>query len=264
MAKIEMDISEYEEMKKNTKLLEEALKKQETLYAEIDKLKEEKIEVMKENEKSITIIEEVHTNEHVLQLLPHEIGLKLMAETVQAVINIRNGRISSFSSMDSSIIRDAKSAYDYLTERLFSVSKSTGISSPQVKTVVYKGLDEVTERIRSEVLEEQSKNVSNKLSRLVELEDIYTKIKEKYDTQKKELDILRIANSKLTESNESYSTSNDEQIKAIQKLEIQVDKTYDLISDIEREVMNMSIFNKRKIKQNVTELIKSWEKSEKQ
>ena len=61
-----MDASEWEAMKKNEKLLEEALEREREQSKNIEQLQKEKIEAMELNSKKVTIVEEVHTVENLL------------------------------------------------------------------------------------------------------------------------------------------------------------------------------------------------------
>lgn len=66
MAKIEMDVSEYEIMKENKKLLEDALKRERELQASIKQLNDEKIKAYEEA--SMKVVKYVNTNitEHLV------------------------------------------------------------------------------------------------------------------------------------------------------------------------------------------------------
>lgn len=66
MAKIEMDVSEYEIMKENKKLLEDALKREKELQASIKQLNDEKIKAYEEA--SMKVVKYVNTNitEHLV------------------------------------------------------------------------------------------------------------------------------------------------------------------------------------------------------
>jgi len=65
MAKIEMDMSEYEAMKKVEAVLEQALEREKVLNDEVAELTREKIELLKSNEKVITIVNRVDTTEQI-------------------------------------------------------------------------------------------------------------------------------------------------------------------------------------------------------
>lgn len=181
-----MDISEYEEMKKNATLLEASLKRETELSSKIDKLNQEKIEAMEQAQKSVTIITKTEINEY----LHSKIDVHTAKEIITQVARVLNDKTGPMSfSMDYSPQR----MIEHLAERLFTKEKITSVDEDN-KTIVFKGLDEVKEMIR----EEFSKKFK------LELEDLNT---------------LRTVNEKLRKQNQSLTTENDIHLKNVKALE---------------------------------------------
>ena len=70
MAKVELDISEYELMKENANLLEKSLKREKKLNDKLDKANKEKIEALKSNEKMVTIVQRKSVSTMVKTRMP--------------------------------------------------------------------------------------------------------------------------------------------------------------------------------------------------
>ena len=67
MAKIEMDISEYEAMKENKKLLENSLEKERGLQDQIKKLTDEKTKALEDAKMKVVKISKTEVTEHLLR-----------------------------------------------------------------------------------------------------------------------------------------------------------------------------------------------------
>ena len=114
MAKIEMDISEYEAIKKVEKLLENSLQREKELSGAVEVLQEEKIKIMEQNKKSVTIIEEKRIEEFFYQKVDDE---TIMRNILFIADGIR-GKNTSFRDYPPSQISDI------LIEKFFTKSKS--------------------------------------------------------------------------------------------------------------------------------------------
>ena len=67
MAKIEMDISEYEAMKENKKLLENSLEKERGLQEQIKKLTDEKTKALEDAKMKVVKISKSEVTEHLFR-----------------------------------------------------------------------------------------------------------------------------------------------------------------------------------------------------
>ena len=257
MAKIEMDMSEYEAMKKVEKLLEESLQREKEMSLSIELLQKEKIKVMEQNKKSVTIIEEKRTEEIVsVKVSERQFGVAI-ENIFRAIKTPNSSRNYSYQNIGS--------IQDVAIEKLFT--KTTIHDCPsRDKKVVYKGLDEVIDRITKEVKESIDKETQNSLSRLKELDKTHIKLKEDLDKVKGESSLIEEANITLRGENTTLKEQNkslDKEIKGLskefEKKRKQVSSISDLINEIEGEVKEMNLFNKRRKKSIISNLIINWE-----
>jgi hypothetical protein len=243
MAKIEMDISEYEAMKKVEKLLENSLQREQELSGAVELLQKEKIKIMEQNEKSVTIIEE----KRITQVLYGKITEEDAMRAICSIANVITGKSPNYNNYSTAFL------YDTLIEKLFKKSE-TQDCPPLEKKVVYKGLDEVIERITKEVKESLDNKVKEKLKRLKVLETTYRDLSETYSQMKGEIFILESAR-------ETFDKQNDKLCKKVEHLTkrlIQVDSIPNLLFNVEKEVLSMNLFNKNQKKSVISSVIAEW------
>jgi hypothetical protein len=160
MAKIEMDMSEYEAMKKVETLLEQALGREKEQNAVIAELNKEKIELLTSNEKVVTVVHTKNTSETKATYLDTETIIR---------------RIQQHTEMhrDSHMMRsqDVMNDTSYM-HKLFDTFFETHVHEFETsKTVTRQGLDEVTIEIRKELKAELSEEVDRELSALKHLRE---------------------------------------------------------------------------------------------
>lgn len=140
MATIKLDISEYKLMEENKELLEQALKREEELHDKLEQSQQEKIDAMEANQKKVTIVEEITKTETCLVRRGAE-------ETIERLLHrIRHYGRSGYGTWT------AENELDYIVSAFFE--KTEAVGRPVKKEVTYQGLDEVTERIRKELMEQ--------------------------------------------------------------------------------------------------------------
>lgn len=158
MATITMDTSEYEALKKNISLLEEAKEKEQVLNNQIQKLKDEKIEALKNNEKSVTIIKKKVITEFVRQNVPSNVvfeGLKTLINSYRC----GNHRAMLGFTEESNALRD------------MFFTKEQMVSHPEAEeTITVKGLDEYKEEMREEYFESLTRETLDTLKKVTILE----------------------------------------------------------------------------------------------
>lgn len=171
MAKIEMDLSEYQEIQKVNRLLEESLEKERQLAEEVDKLKQEKIDILRDAEKVVTIVERIDRVDTIKTLYPHD-------RILQNIFSIFNRRNSGGGTFDGYTITTTdpvtgRPILEVMVEAFFKTETMELYS--QEKSVIRKGFDEV----KAEAIAEFDKDIkegyeiqisamSNELSRLKE------------------------------------------------------------------------------------------------
>ena len=154
-----MDASEWEAMKKNERLLEEALAREKEQSEKIEQLQKEKIEAMELNSKKVTIVEEVHTVERLLcRNSPSHIlkNLDAMYRAYKSGSTFSGHRHDSmFMGSGYGNITDMEMYREVdILQKLFYTEKSEVRNQNGVreKTVTYRGLDQVKAELKDEYL----------------------------------------------------------------------------------------------------------------
>lgn len=193
-----MDISEYEEIQKNVKLLEESLKREKKLSKKIERLQEEKIQVLKNNEKMVTI---VTRTEHSDVLLERKDPYDIIRALEAGYLNTRRHS------------REDISQIEYVSQSFWD---KTVVKSKPIESVTTKGLDEVYLDVKKELQDNLTEDIKN--DRL-QLEDIRKKFKNnKIKLSEVSLDLLA-AQSDL--ENLVDEVSNLESLLEIRDLEME-------------------------------------------
>lgn len=181
MAEVTMSLDELRLMEKNSKLLEQALIKEEKLNEEIIKLKEEKIKALETNEKTVTIIEEIHVAESLMCQVSLD---NLMHRLSQYFESYRIGRISQYD-----IIDEVKRVQDLFYTQKHEL-RTTGEGT--YKTVTHKGLDQVKKDIAEDYVKSMTDNHRREMGEIQDLSKKADKISKKWANTKSE---LKMANS---------------------------------------------------------------------
>lgn len=117
MAKIEMDVSEYEAMKEVKKLLEDSLEKERGLSEEIKTLQQEKLEALDKAKHQVVKIVKTSSEEYIYKKVPRAMGditHSLTFELENVVHDLKSGR------------RDSNDVLDRLQSALFEKTKIEG------------------------------------------------------------------------------------------------------------------------------------------
>lgn len=164
MAKITMDSSEWEAMKKNEKLLEEALLREQELGDKLEKAQEEKIQTLRNNEKSVTVVKQVHVNESLLCKVSID---HVMDRLNRLIISRQNSRESSMNHNrfhEDNFLRSQSGfgyrEYDYELreiQSLFYTSRNQIRFDNDQESITYKGLDQVKAEIAQEYEDSMTK-----------------------------------------------------------------------------------------------------------
>ena len=188
MAEIKMDISEYELLKENKKLLEESLKKERELQATIDKLSKEKIKALEDAKMKVIKIVRNESTEYLMQ----------KRDNYHVVHQLR----MMLSRPDSSGYRtiDSMNFQDF-GDMLFEKVKSYSIEPKEEITTC--GLDEVKAEIRKDL---ESKIDSNTKKKLDDADVALTKLSELLKENDESLKLIKTLNytiNELTKVNEN-------------------------------------------------------------
>lgn len=196
MAKIEMDLSEYERMIEVKNLLEKSLEKERKLTEEIDRLTQEKLKALKDAEKRVVKITRKEITEHPVQLRENSIitrsVLSLLGVPQFAMMNI-NMRVID---------------YRELSEMFFEKSKV--FNHPVEESITTHGLDEIKSEIEKDLRKEFETDISKSDLLRKENQDLNQKLGKARIQEKYQAEINDIAN----KDNERYRKSiNDLELK---------------------------------------------------
>lgn len=227
MATVEMELSEFKRMEQTEEDLRLALKREQDLHSQIDRLNEEKIQAYKDNETTVTIVnvEESHHTALIRQDGRHIIN------SIERILSEKNRHRNS---------RITEWDIERLIDMSFDIDKS-GITKNQ--TVTRKGLDEVIQTIREEEIGKLDKECSEALENLPIVTKMLNELKEKRTNLLAEQQQLSKTNKELLRIIEDKELIIEEQQEKIDKLEGKgVNK------EVEDIISSVNIFNIRKKK----------------
>jgi len=230
MAKIEMDISEYEAMKENKTLLEKSLIHERSLQEQIKKLTDEKTKALEDAKMKVVKITKTEITEHIVRKrddnfiwreLWHMLGLEQR----------------SIPTMPNFI------RTDYLINAFFEKIKSY---SMPVEEITMHGLDEIKTEIRNDLHAKIDAETNQKIK---DAETILLKNDELLKANR----ILTIDNDTLTENNKKLVKELDEITKKLTN----INNNNKLLSDVKDILKNgYGFWNKSKILDRIISIIK--------
>ena len=207
MAKIEMDISEYESMKEYKKLLEDSLKNEKELSSKIILLEKEKNKALEDSKMKVIKISKSESTQHLL----YRKDIKEIIPIIFRSLNLPT---------DTQFIRerigiDINSGYiDSLFEMCFS--KITSHSVPVADSYETVGLDEIKNELKTILKAELDEEVASKLGFFDSLQKTNNELYSKIDELKREVYVLTkdsglviAQNNRLTEDNNGLNKEND-------------------------------------------------------
>lgn len=165
MSIVKMDMSEYEALKKLEATLEDSLSSERVLRQELADAQAGIIEAMKANEKTVTIIEQVHKVETALVRRPER---ELWGYLERLLTAKRNGTLMGVSGMIDS------DAANYIIDTFFTKQELEFVND---KTITHKGFDEIVKQVQDEVRSEHLKRHGDNLQRLQDIEIKYQDLK---------------------------------------------------------------------------------------
>lgn len=200
MAQVTMDSSEYEALQKNIHLLEDARLKEQALFKKIEQLKEEKIQVLKNNERSVTIVNQKIKSEIIYVK-------KSEKEIMQGIKMFRDYNDNMmYNSMDRVI------------ELFFQKSQLTDVREEEV---TLKGFEEVKRDIKTKYVKELSDETKRQIDNIVRLEE---KIKQDavtilgFNLDRMKIKELEVEIKRLKDSIESHATIISERNSELMKI----------------------------------------------
>jgi hypothetical protein len=210
MAKIEMDLSEYQEIQKNKELLEKSLERERELQEQLNEANKEKIEALEAAKMKVVKINRTHKTQYALiKREPEEIVrrvFRLVGVNENALRGVRGVFIPNINDFDAVI------------ESFFDVQES--ISEDPFEEITVHGLDEVKKEIRKDLEAKIDGKTKNDLKDFVELQKTHKLLSEvnrktviinkSLEADNKKLDKL---NADLAEDNKELREEVDNVIK---------------------------------------------------
>ena len=255
MAKIEMDISEFKAMEENKKLLEDALGRERELADKVDKLNQEKIEILKQNEKTVTVIHK----QQVYKMLktpysPHQVFEKMkrfFQDTLGSSKYTRPGMdyrdMTHAIRAEMSTRVDGEGHWQTLIDSIFETAEATSMID---KEVTRKGFDEEILEIKKEYHESLSKETKAQLSELESLIKENKSLHQDLKLKNKEIKNLEESFDRLTETLEKESENHISTKKSIKVF----------LKDLKQIVDSpFSIFSIKGYKNTVLDHLKKWQ-----
>lgn len=231
MAKIEMDISEYEIMKENKKLLEDSLNKERELQKQVEQLTKDKIKALEDARMKVVKITKSEVTEHLLR--------KRVDETYvfRELLHVL-GIDYRYLQHKPDFIH-----IDHLQNIFFEKVKS--FSMPVEETITC-GLDEIKVEIREELKAKMDDDI-------------------KYKIQNAETALTK--NDELLKENKTLTNDNNLHIEKNKKLTEQCDELTKKLTDIENGNETLGkikdlvkngygVWNKSKIINSIISLVK--------
>ncbi len=199
MAKIEMDLSEYESIMENKKLLKESLEKERLLQVKIEELNKEKLTALEDAKMKVIKVVKHEKREYIYQRCSDEM-------VYRNILNFLNIRFDNFQNFQFGSI-------DNLIERIFTKTLSHNIPIEEITTC---GLDEVKSEIRKSIENSMNDDLKNFKENNIKLNEIVSNLK-------KDISELKLKNNDLTNDISNLKNENNALI----------DERNNLVSDIE-------------------------------
>lgn len=223
MAKIEMDISEYEIMKENKVLLEKALEKERSLHEQIKKLNEEKMYALLEAKMKVVKTVETTSNDYIYEVRPDSSSVWM---DIYSYFGVRNN--------NNNFTHDLSKIVDLFFRK-------TNIKSEPKITVTTHGLDDIKKEIKAKVESKISLEQRNKL------ESAEIAIKENDDLRNKHFNYEKTIKG-LIKENDELLNSIDELQEDVRSRIIDSNKVIDVMRILSDNIGFSGLFgNKKKI-----------------
>lgn len=206
MAEIKMDVSEYETMKENAKLLQNSLDREKEMQETISNLRDEKIQALEDASKKVVTITKTEHHEVIYNKRSDNEIIDMLSRFCHHV-NERghHGRHRDFGMHPYTV--------EQLVEACFEKISTT--SNPTVTTTV-QGLDEVKKEMKDKAFDKLSTSTKEKLAKA----EVIIINANKAGIEKKE----------LVEKLNKFEDFSDTQSKKIEEFEVQV-KEVKLLKD---------------------------------
>lgn len=238
MAEIKMDISEYEALKENKRLLEQSLKDLKEANEKVELLNREKVKALEEAKMKVVRITREERTDHILTVREDA---------------FRHGLAELGNILGIPELWRREYPYEAMAQRLSKVlfRVTTSVSVPKEEVTVH-GLDEIKKELRKDLRKELGEEITRKLEEA-----------EKYREEKSEL-LLKFSSmvdevEELKKDNSMLSTNLTE----LSKKELISNLGEQLVGDIEKALRRKNFFNSKQVLRDISKLINEYLEREK-
>lgn len=183
-----MDVSEYDAMRENKRLLEASLEKEREYKKEIDRLNEEKIKALEDARMKVVKVYKKETHEHALiKNNNHDIYRELCYYFSKGKENLRGQKMPHFPGNYN---RSDSEFLDWLFKVFFSKEQSVSVNTDN-ETVTTHGLDEIKVELREDIESQIDKETKDKLKYADTAIKRYTEILSEKKAIREDFEILR-------------------------------------------------------------------------
>lgn len=245
MAKIEMDISEYEALKENKRLLEKSLEKERELEKKVRKLNEEKIKALEEASKKV-VIERVNKTIQtpLVKGSPKEFWT-IVSSTMRYHARDRGGMVTRLYNMDyPEHVDKIEEWVKDITNRWFGVGEARQVNVE--KEVSFIGMDDVKALMRDEISKDVQRDIDS-------LRYSVKTANEKLDSEVGRSERLRDVNKSLKKSLKSAEAKISDLERGISKQDAAREK----LRLINSELQKVKLFNKGEIINQIRLILKA-------
>ncbi len=214
MAQIKMDVSEYEALKENKRLLENSLQKERELTKQIEILSSEKLRAYEEAKMKVVITKRTEHTEHILR--PYNI--------------LESNDLPYFLSSYGLMVSHAE-AIEFITKVAQKMLKKETVQSPAKVETTLHGLDEVTAMLKKDIEAEISEETQAKLERL--------------NTMDKKFHELMVSYNDLDDTNKLLRNSNIGLINTAKMLKSEIKANREVVNFYKDLAANSNSFWKR-------------------
>lgn len=241
-----MDISEYEAIQENKRLLQDSLDRERKLQDELERLNKEKIQALEDAKMKVVKTIKSETTEHILVRRDFRDKFYQIQERIFNVF-------ASNKTLNNPISQVANGFLQYEIEQLidiyFEKEKSYSLSQPEITT---HGLDEVKAELREEIKKELSATYNKDMELVRDAKNELTQKQMRITDLEKNI-------SNLEDVNRELIKELSDKTKVIEECKEDISKKSESISTLKKlSQIKHNFFNSKFILSEIKKEIGSW------
>lgn len=226
-----MDLSEYEVLNQNKKLLEDSLNRERDLASKLEAINKEKIEALEAAQRKVVVI---NKTENISTCYIKKDSNNIISNLFSLCKNMTYVNASRYTTDIINIIN----RHDFINS-IFDIKTNTSWSESPI--ITYHGLDDIRKQIYDEIKSEYDNSI-------IEMTKEYPNLKLKLEEYKLELVLLENKNKELNDSLLKNTEVNTELQKTINELNITISNSNSKIDSIKNLIkVHYNWFNSKKI-----------------